>query len=258
MDVPRYEVLLYDTTAGTSRRASLGPGGALPNDDSNQPAVSADGRYVAFLSDARNLVGGDTNGVADVFVRDLRYGLTNRVSRAAGGAQADDASFTVAISADGGFVAFDSVATNLVSGDTNDRADVFIRSLSTGTLRRVSRASNGGNPDGFAGIPTLSADGRYVAFASDATNLVSGDTNGAVDVYVRDLQYGNTYRVSVGGTATQANGHSTGAYLSADGRYVAFTSAATNLVSGDTNTVEDAFVRDRWSRTTVRANLDTT
>jgi Tol biopolymer transport system component len=247
---------IFVSDGSTVRRVSVGPAGAQANGSSHLPAISGDGRYVAFLSDAANLVPGDGNDLPDVFVRDLRYGITHRLSVATDGRQADGASFDVALSADGRYVAFDSAATNLVAGDTNERTDVFVRDLRYGTTYRVSLGAGGGQGDGYSAGPSLSADGRYLAFTSAATNLVPGDTNFRSDVFVRDLRYGLTYRVSLAADGSEANGYSTAAAISADGRYVGFTSAAGNLVASDTNGVEDGFVRDRWNRTTARTTVD--
>jgi hypothetical protein len=146
-------------------------------------------------------------------------------------------------------VAFESVANNLVSGDTNGWRDVFVRDRQSGTTERVSvdSAEAAGNSDSVE--PSISGDGRYVAFPSDASNLVSGDTNGSVDVFVRDRQSGTTERVSVGSGGAQGNGDSDFASISSDGHAVAFQSSASNLVSGDTNVAEDIFVRDQKTAT---------
>ncbi|MGZ4664922.1 MAG: TolB family protein, partial [Frankiaceae bacterium] len=148
--------------------------------------VSANGRYVAFISGAANLVPGDTNTESDVFVRDRRAGTTTRVSVSNTGAQANGYSYEVAVSANGRYVAFDSNATNLVPGDTNDAQDVFVRDRRAGTTTRVSVSNSGAQGNGGSGDPAVSANGRYVAFNSFATNLVPGDTNDARDVFVRD------------------------------------------------------------------------
>src|SRR5438132_1692287 len=176
---------------------------------------------------------------------------TERVSVASGGTtEGNDTSLGSALSADGRFVAFDSAATDLVAGDTNGVSDVFVHDRQTGTTERVSVASDGTQGNNASSYPALSADGRFVAFDSDATNLVAGDTNGATDVFVHDRQTGATERVSVtSGGGTQGNGNSGGFFafpaLSADGRFVAFQSDATNLVTGDTNGATDVFVQDR-------------
>src|SRR5947199_301364 len=181
---------------------------------------------------------------------------TVRVSVASDGTEGNDVSLGSALSADGRFVAFDSAATDLVAGDTNGVADVFVHDRQTGTTERVSVDSAGNQAkDARRGV-ALSADGRFVAFTSAATNLVAGDTNGPTDVFVHDRQRGTTERVSVDSAGTQANGASTGVALSADGRFVAFTSAAPDLVAGDTNGAADIFVHDRQTGTTERVSMD--
>ena len=217
--------------AQTTERVSVASNGGQADSSSVNPAVSADGRFVAFESDASNLVGGDTNGLNDIFVHDRQTGTTERVSVATGGTEANGVSYTPAISADGRFVAFYSNATNLVGGDTNGTSDVFVHDRQTGTTERVSVATGGAEANGGSSTAAISADGRFVAFHSDATNLVSGDTNGARDIFVHDRQTGTTERVSVATGGAQANSGSANPAISADGRFVAFYSVATNLVS---------------------------
>ncbi|HZD03663.1 MAG TPA: hypothetical protein VE173_02060, partial [Longimicrobiales bacterium] len=181
----------------TSRVSTTSAGAEGTGGDSLDLAVSADGRYVAFESDASNLVGSDTNTLRDIFVKDTTTGATTRVSTSSAGAQATGGhSFDPAISADGRYVAFESDATNLVAGDTNALSDVFVKDTQTGTTTRVSTDSAGGESDGGSFDMTISADGRYVAFESDATNLVPGDGNAARDDFVKDRQTGATTRVS--------------------------------------------------------------
>jgi Tol biopolymer transport system component len=160
--------------------------GAQGNDDSHFAAISADGRYVAFHSDASNLVAGDTNNARDIFVRDRQMGTTERVSVHSNGAQGNDWSFDPAISDDGRYVAFESRASNLAPGYTNGTVDIFVRDRLMGTTERVSVDSNGTQANYDSYSPDISGDGRYVAFQSLASNLVSGDTNGVSDVFVRD------------------------------------------------------------------------
>jgi Tol biopolymer transport system component len=217
------------------------------NDNSWDPSISADGRYVAFFSHASNLVPGDTNNTLDVFVHDRLTGQTTRVSVASDGTEGNGDSFVGSISADGRYVAFASWASNLVPGDTNGRSDIFVHDRVTGQTTRVSVASDGteGNGDSW-GCPSISADGRYVAFASWASNLVPGDTNGRSDIFVHDRVTGQTTRVSVASDGTEGNGDSWWRpSISADGRYVAFPSYASNLVPGDTNGWADIFVAVR-------------
>ncbi|MEN3360295.1 MAG: hypothetical protein V7637_4277 [Mycobacteriales bacterium] len=226
---------------------------------SGQPALSADGRYTAFVSAATNLVPGDTNGVQDVFVRDRIAGTTRRVSVNGHGHQANDESFWPSISADGRYVTFTSTAGNLVPGDTNRTRDVFIRDRLLGTTRRISLDSRGHQADQESFNGTISADGRYVVFGSDADNLVPGDTDAQPDVFVRDRRYGSTHRVSVSSGGTQADGVSFvgRGSISGDGRYVTFGSYATNLVPGDTDRDQaDVFIHDLRYGTTRRFSMD--
>ncbi len=260
------DVFAHDRQTGTTERVSVASGGAQGNGSSGligfafPPALSADGRFIAFVSFATNLVAGDTNGATDVFVHDRLTGTTERVSVASGGTQSNAGSLGSALSADGRFVAFQSDGTNLVPGDTNGATDVFVHDRVTGATERVSVASGGGtqgnrNSGGFFAFPALSADGRLVAFESDATNLVATDTNGATDVFVHDRLTGTTERVSVASGGSQGNGFSAGPVLSGDGRFVAFVSFATNLVAGDTNGATDVFVHDRQTGTTERVSV---
>jgi len=246
--------------------ASVSGKGRQANGPSGDPAISANGRYVAFYSAATNLVTGDTNGFADVFVRDLRKHRTLRVSVTSRGRQAGCnaggcESTEPALSASGRYVAFESSATNLVAGDTNRLADVFVRDLRTGRTQRVSVSSSGRQAGGDrtnngSNAPVISANGRYVAFHSYASNLVAGDTNRLPDIFVRDRKTRKTIRVSVSSSGRQADQENLGsAAISADGRYVAFTSLATNLVAGDLNDITDVFVRDLRTGTTTLASL---
>jgi Tol biopolymer transport system component len=227
-----------------------------PFDANDSFSVSADGHYLAFSTSVSSLVAGDTNAVGDVFVRDLQSGSTTRVSVSSSGAQGAQVSYAPSISADGRFVAFASRAADLVAGDSNKADDVFVHDRQTGTTERVSVSTAGIQGNGTSFAPVISADGRYVAFTSNATNLVAGDTNGVADIFVHDRQTGTTQRVSVGLAGVQANGNSAHADISFDGRYVTFASDAANLVTGDTNGGTDVFVRDRQAGTTDRVSVD--
>ena len=229
-----------------TRRVSVGPGGAEGDRGGAFSTLSPGGRFVAFASGSTNLVPGDTNDQPDVFVRDRRAGMAERVSVGPHGRQSDLSSGgDPAISADGRFVAFASSASNLVAGDTNNQEDVFVRDRWTGRTERVSVGRDGSQGDSGSAAPSLSADGRFVAFASFATNLVPNDTNGEQDGFIHDRRTGKTTRVSVATGGAEANGFNGAPKLSADGRLVAFDSGATNLVPGDTNLVTDVFVHIR-------------
>ena len=236
------DIFVHDRQTGITSRVSVAGGGTQGNGDSAQPAISADGRYVAFDSTATNLVGGDTNGAADVFVRDRATGTTTRVSVSSNGTQGDGASLRPDLTADGRHVAFNSVASNLVGDDSNGYRDVFVHDRETGVTTIESAAADGGGSDGNSSEAVISDDGRYVAHDSFATNLVANDTNGNYDIFVRDRQTGVTTRVSVSGSGVEADGNSEVAAISADGRFVAFASNSTNLVPGDTNDEFDIFV----------------
>jgi hypothetical protein len=253
------DIFVHQRATATTTRVSVGAAGTQANSDSLFPALSADGRYVAFDSAASNLVAGDTNGWDDIFVRDRQSGTTQRISVANDGAQSiGGTSARPAISADGRFVAFLSYATNLVPGDTNGSADIFVRDRVAGTTRRVSVASGGAQANASSFEAAISADGRFVAFNSEAANLVAGDTNGYQDVFVHELSTGQTERMSVASTGAEGNSHSQAATLSADGRFVAFHSSAANLVPNDTNGADDVFIRDRRADTTQRVSLTQT
>ena len=243
-----YDVLVHDRVTGTTERISVGIGGVPPDADSYHPAISSDGRYVAFYSFASNLVAGaDANGAntSDVYVRDRMTGTTERVSVASDGTQGNKESLWPSISADGRYVVFYSNASNLVPWDTNGSYDVFLRDRVTGTTERTSVASDGAEGNKSSSWPAISADGRYVAFQSVATNLVPGDSNAKDDVFVRDRETGTTDRVSIGADGTPGNFYSDYPFMNADGRYVAFWSGASNLIPADTNGVYDIFLRDR-------------
>jgi Tol biopolymer transport system component len=353
---------------------SVAAGGGDTTSNSNWPSASADGRYVAFSSWADNLVPGDTNGQSDIFVRDLQTGTTRLVSVASDGTQANDTSFTPSISADGDVIAFRSDATNLVPNDTEGHLDVFVHTMSTGQTIRVSQKPNGiganrdsmepsisadgrvvafsslahnlvpqpvdatglccdifvsnlatghitlGDPmltgggasDSFLPVlsatgrylafgswgceiakdiecldesnvyeldlqtgtmslvsraysgkvgfgcganPAISADGTKVAFISDGANLVRHDSNGAYDVFLRDMTTGVTQRVSVTSKGAQTNGGLGRVTMSADARYIVFQSDAWNIVPSDENGVQDIFVHDTRTGKTFRASV---
>jgi len=242
----------------TITRVSFDSAGNQGNTDSYNPSISADGRFVAFDSDASNIVPGDTNSNRDIFVRDRLTNTTTRVSLDSAGNQANSNSFGASISADGRFVAFESLASNIVPGDTNSNRDIFVRDRLTNTTTRVSLDSAGNQANDASDRVSISADGRFVAFTSDASNIVPGDTNGDPDIFVRDTLTNTTTRVSVNSAGNQGNVRSlfNAPSISADGRFVAFESRASNIVPGDTNDGLDIFVRDRLTNTTTRVSLD--
>ncbi len=250
------DVFVRDRKLHKTYLVSVSSAGLQGNSASYDPSISADGRYVAFDSEAGNLVSAATDD-RDVFVRDLKLHRTSMVSVSSAGIQGNDISALPAISADGRYVAFESVATNLVSGDTNGYADVFVRDRKLHRTSLASVTSAGAQGNGPSYTPSISGSGRYVAFESDATDLVSGDSNASRDIFVRDRTLHRTTRVSVSSAGVQSNGTSFQSAISASGRFVAFASAATDLVSGDSNGFIDVFVRDRTLHKTARASVTT-
>jgi Ca2+-binding RTX toxin-like protein len=226
--------------------------GVKGDDDSMSPDISADGRYVAFSSLSTNLHADDTDAAADVFVRDVQAGATVLASRAATatGAKGDGDSTQPGISADGTLVAFISTSTNLDGADGDAVADVYVRGVraSASTTTLVSRADgpNGAKGNGNSATPVISTTGRYVAFSSVSTNLDAADGDTVSDVYSRELPTNNLRLVSraAGVAGVKGDGDSVGAAISADARFVAFTSAAANLGDGDADATLDVHVRD--------------
>src|SRR5919201_3693062 len=240
--------LLSVTTAG----ASADDAGAF-----GRPQWSADG-LVVFSSASPKLVPGDTNGRRDVFVRDVSTGTTTLVSVGMNGQPANNDSDGASISADGRFVAFGSLASNLVPGDTNSFSDVFVRDLQSGTTTRISIPVGGSHANGHSACGSaamISANGRYVAFSSTASNLVPGDTNLAPDAFLYDRSTDAFTLVSTGLGGAPARGTSSNPTVTADGRRVAFASFAPNLVADDNDGATDVFVRDLASGITLRASV---
>ncbi|WP_298952390.1 Hint domain-containing protein [uncultured Methylobacterium sp.] len=238
------DIFVKNVATGAITRASTAADGTQGNGESNVASMAGDGSRVAFQSDATNLVAGDTNGTMDIFVKNLATGAITNASTAADGTGGNGGSFNPSVSRDGNLVAFSSSADNLVAGDTNGRADVFVKNLATGAITRVSTGTDGTQGNAESGSARISADGTTVTFTSRAGNLVPGDTNIVSDVFVKDLTTGALTRVSGNASGVQGNGASNGGSLSADGSRVAFQSNATNLVPGDTNNVSDVFVAD--------------
>lgn len=314
-DNQRGDAFVRDTWSNTTTIVSVSSTAAQANGNGvSTPGMSADGRYVVFVTDASNLVPGDTNDTADVFLRDRWTSTTTRVSVATDGSQADSASLWPDLSPSGRYLTFISSAENLVPDDTNNQPDVFVRDLRAGAISRVNLSTTGEETVGPSTSPHISADGRYVtfsadaanlvpdlthvswhvyvrdrvagttrlvsvgangelsaresigndisgtgryvAFASEAPNLVPGDTNNAADIFLRDLVGGTIRRISVSNAGSQADASSYGAEISVDGRYVLYISRASNLVPSDTNSVMDLFIYDVRTRTTRRVNVE--
>ena len=265
------DVFVRDTCTGAglgctpaTTRVSVSTGGAEgDNGSATAPAITPDGRFVAFDSAATNLVANDLNGVRDIFVRDTCRGAgggctpsTIRVSVASNGTEGNNASSNPAISNSGRFVAFGSDADNLVGNDANGVSDIFVRDTCIGasgctpSTIRLSRSTSGTEGNAGSSNPSMSGNGRYIAFASDADNLIGNDANGVRDVFVRDTCQGasgcsvTTRRVSVSTAGTAGNATSVQPSISGDGRFVVFASDSDNLVASDTNGTRDVFLRD--------------
>ncbi len=249
------DIFVRELDSGTTTRVSVTSGGVEADLKSRSPSISANGQNIVFASSAINLGDADTNGELDIFLRNRELGTTTRLSVTPGGGQGNQHSYNSSISADGRYVAFESYAGNLVAGDTNDVWDVFVRDMSTGTTTRVSVDPAGMQLASPSGSPSISADGRYVAFSSGASNLVANDTNDRSDVFVRDLVTGKITRVSVNSAGVQANLGAGSPLISADGRYVAFESASFNLDERDTNGTWDIFVHDLKLGTTTMVSV---
>ena len=247
--VERTDVFAVDRVAGTSTLVSANRDGRPGSASSRAPAISRDGRVVAFQSDASDLVLDDKNSSTDVFARDLAAAATELVSAPA---NADGLSEAPAISADGRFVAFESTATTLAPGHLPDTHDVFVRDRVAGRTSLVSVGLDGGPVTGDSGQSAISDDGRFVAFTSTGANLVAAAGSatlaqtlvGPSEVFARDVVAGETIRISVSLAGGAAGGQNVGPAIGGNGRFVAWSSTSPALVAGDTNQVGDVFLRD--------------
>ena len=269
------DLFLHDRLNGATELVSVSSTGEQGRGIAASPSISADGRFIAFASLASNLVENDTNGDVynnrglDVFVHDRETGMTERVSVSSTGEQGDHRSFSPSISADGRFVSFASTASNLVAGDTNGRDDVFVHDRETEMTDRVSVSSTGKQAVSDSDSPSISSDGRVVAFRSYARLLTPDKLDFGYDIFVHDRETGKTERMSVSSTGVGGNAFSAAASISGDGRFVTFESLASNLVDGDNNvdldnnnyvnnTGHDVFVRDRITGITKRVSVSST
>jgi Tol biopolymer transport system component len=229
------DVFLRDLEAGTTTRISVSTDGKQGAGESVRPAISADGRYVAFQSDAP-LQSDDTNEKTDVYLHDLDSKETTRVSIGPGGVEGNGGSFSPTLSTDGRLLSYWSNASNFVSGDSNKVGDVFVFDRTDGSTVRVSLGADDTQGDGMSSDPSISPDGRYVAFWSGATNLVPDDTNGKRDIFLYDRESSTVTRVSVADDGTQGDGDSFSPNIGSGGDLVAFDSAAKTLVPDDRKT----------------------
>lgn len=250
------DIFVRDLWTARTTRVSVSSSGVESDQPSWDPEISADGMRVVFWTSATNLVDGEVGTVTGAYLHDRSDGSTIRLARPAGGGMPDDGTYQAAISADGATVAFASAASDLVAGDTNERSDIFTYDVASGAIERVSLSDDEQQSDNGSTSPSLSADGRLVAFTSYGENLVVGDTNGQNDIFVRDRDAGATTRVSVsssGQQLTDVNG-ANAPMISGSGRYVVFFSDDAGLVDDDTNNTADVFRHDRDTGTTARVS----
>lgn len=244
------DLYLYDTQTDTM---TVLTGLVVENKSLTQFAMSADGQYLTFASVNDSLAAGDANSFFDIYLYNTQTAQFTLLSvdsnEVIGGANAS--SYNPAISEDGNFVIFESDASNLVAGDNNGVRDIFVRDIQAGQTFLVSKNSDSEAGNNSSTFPVISTGGRYASFVSVASNLVASDTNAQGDIFVHDRQTGITTRVSVDSQGTQTSGAIlNGPSISPDGRFVVFTSAATNLVDGDTNGHRDVFIHDNVKGTT--------
>lgn len=254
----QWDYFVHDLTTRETTRISVRSDGGQANGGANCscrvykfPAVSHDGMLIAFQSNASNLSENDDNDAVDIFQHNRLTGETKRITYSHTGGAPNGHSFVRNCSPDGRFIAFYSLASDLVPDDTNDVRDIFIHDTLQGVTERISITWNGGETNDISEAPDVSADGRYVAFASLATNLVPDDTNGVWDVFLRDRVLRTTERISVRSDGAQGNGYSRHPSISDDGRWITFHSLATNFLRGDFNGWRDVFIHDRVTRETV-------
>ena len=254
------DIFVYDINTKAHVRVSVHSDGSQADLRSDHGAISADGRFVVFISGADNLVTGDTNNVEDVFVLDRQtchYQRVNISSACAQVTETSNSTYAPAISGDGRYVVFQSAADNLVADDSNGVTDIFVHDLQQEKTCRVSVANDGSQINAQSAYPVISDDGRYIAFVSRASNLApSGDFNDVLDIFRYDLVNKTLDLVSQSSDGYIGNDHSNYPSISPDGRYVSFLSGASNLVPDDWNRSSDIFLRDMQAGTTIRASVN--
>jgi Tol biopolymer transport system component len=251
-----YDIFLRDTLTPLTTRVSVSTAGSEGDSGSYRPAISGNGKYLAFHSASQNLVPGGPVGMDQVFLRDTQSAITSMVSVSSAGTPGDSSSNYPDVSSDGRYVVFESSATNLVPGVSNVHKDIYLHDTQTGITSKVSVSTAGSEANSNCYEPAISGNGRYVVFISGASNLVPGDDNTVTDIFLRDVQAGTTTRVSVSTAGTQAGSVCWSPDISEDGRYVVWESNADNLVPDDNNGTHDIFVRDTQNNTTSRISVN--
>lgn len=251
----KYDIFLFDSKKGATRRVSVGNSGEQGNGGSFIPAISANGRYIVYDSYASNLVAYDHNLSRDIFLFDKKTGKTSMVSVNNAGNPGNDDSSSARISNNGRYIVFHSDAQNLVEGDTNNASDIFLHDIKKGTTRLISANSSGSQGNGGSYHAHISNNGRYVVYASDASNLVEGDNNNAKDIFLYDTKKGTTRIISNSSFGVQGNSTSDNPRISSRGRYIVYASDASNLVEGDNNNFPDVFRFDKKTGLTSRVSV---
>ncbi len=231
------------------QRISVTSDGIQANGQSGSSSISDDGRFIAFESNATNLVPNDFNGQTDTFIYDRLNKTVELITIAPDGTQANGSSSSGDLSGDGRYLTFGSFASNLVPNDINNQRDIFVYDRLNKTTELVTIANNGTQANGLSLFSVISDDGNYIAYESTADNLVAGDTNGLGDIFLFDRLNQTTERINVAANGTQTNGVTTLGSISDDGNYITFSSDADNLVANDTNGKSDIFVYDRQNKT---------
>jgi len=250
------DVFLFDRQSGVKTLVSRAPDGTQGDARSVQPALSAGASHVVFVSLADNLSPGDNNGMSDIYLYDRQGETLELISVDSNGQQANSTSKYPAISAGGRYVVYQTTSTNLAPDDHNNMFDIFLRDRQKGVTELISRNKQGTVGNMESQRPSISNDGRYVTFESWASDLVDGDENYNSDVFVADRQTGSMEIVSIGSDGQQADHVNGGAVISGDGRYVAYSSLASNLVANDGNQLFDVYLRDRLSGDTQLVSIN--
>jgi len=251
-----WDIFLRDRELSITRRLSLSVDGGDANDASLDPVISDNASVIVFSSSASNLVANDMNGSSDIFSYSIVDNAIERISVDSSGNESDGDSRLPDVSYNGRFVVFESAAANLVAGDNNQAADVFLYDRANNSIERVSLSHLGEGANGPSYEPAVSDDGRFIVFASDADNLVVNDNNNVKDIFVRDRQENTTRRLSVSSAGLEADADSDTADISGNGKIAVFRSDATNLVAGDTNSAHDIFSYDLQQAKTDRLSVN--